>query len=160
MKGFEIATFLSQVPLKTLKAEEGAEHIFPPSQDRPQAEQQRQGERARSSDAASPAADAGRDEPDEAVITQPLTAIVIIFLFFQRRAAELTAQLCQARHLPWRRRHRLPGSTGSDGRERSGSFPLGREGQAQGYQLSSEHTPAPTSLLPQQEAIFKYERLA
>lgn len=80
------------------------------------------GERVHRSDAgpgrAAPAADTGWDELDNAVIMQPLPVVVIFLLFLQRWAAELTAQLCQAQHMPWRRK----------GREQSKSFPLGRRG--------------------------------
>lgn len=108
------------------------------------------------------AAPAGRDEPDTAVISQPLRADVIIFLFLQCWAAELT-QPSSARHgtyrggeealLAWEHTQ----SRQRAERELSPGQERGRHGDTR---VSSEQTPAPTSLLPQQEAIFKQQRLA
>ena len=83
---------------------------------------------------AAPAADAGRDEPADAVISQPLTAVVTTLLFLQRQEAELTARLCQARHVPQRRRGAAcPGAHAVMAESRAGAFPWAGEGQAQGY---------------------------
>ena len=108
---------------------------------------------------AAPAADAGRDEPDNAVmsqISQPLTAVVTTLLFLQRQAAELTARLCQARHVPQRRRGAAcPGAHAVTAESRAGAFPWAGEGQAQGYPGEQQADPCTRIPSPPGEGNFQ-----
>lgn len=78
---------------------------------------------------AAPAADTGWDEPDNAI-----DGCCYYFAVSSALGDELTAQLCQARHGPRRRRvTACPGAPTVTTESGAGALPWAEEGQAQGY---------------------------